>query len=143
MSFPGIEYLSHIMDEINYLKSHTERLNRDKFMNDETLQRAFVRSIEIIGEAAKKLPEELKQKYSNIEWKAIAGMRDRLIHDYFGIDYDIVWDVVINKIPQSTIINRQYSILQNTCHLKQIRRKFPQRMIPHKATNPLCHKIDG
>ncbi len=100
MSFPGIEYLSHIMDEINYLKSHTERLNRDKFMNDETLQRAFVRSIEIIGEAAKKLPEELKQKYSNIEWKIIAGMRDRLIHDYFGIDYDIVWDVVINKIPQ-------------------------------------------
>jgi uncharacterized protein with HEPN domain len=88
------------MDEINYLKSHTERLNRDKFMNDETLQRAFVRSIEIIGEAAKKLPEELKQKYSNIEWKAIAGMRDRLIHDYFGIDYDIVWDVVINKTPQ-------------------------------------------
>ena len=69
-------------------------------MNDETLQRAFVRSIEIIGEAAKKLPEELKQKYSNIEWKAIAGMRDRLIHDYFGIDYDIVWDVVINKTPQ-------------------------------------------
>jgi uncharacterized protein with HEPN domain len=69
-------------------------------MNDETLQRAFVRSIEIIGEAAKKLPEELKQKYSNIEWKVIAGMRDRLIHDYFGIDYDIVWDVVINKVPQ-------------------------------------------
>jgi uncharacterized protein with HEPN domain len=69
-------------------------------MDDETLQRAFVRSIEIIGEAAKKLPVELKQKYSNIEWKAIAGMRDRLIHDYFGIDYDIVWDVVINKTPQ-------------------------------------------
>jgi uncharacterized protein with HEPN domain len=88
------------MDEINYLKSHTEGLNRDKFLKDETLQRAFVRSIEIIGEATKKLPEELKQNYPNIEWKVIAGMRDRLIHDYFGIDYDIVWDVVINKIPQ-------------------------------------------
>jgi uncharacterized protein with HEPN domain len=75
-------------------------LNRDKFLKDETLQRAFVRSIEIIGEAAKKLPEELKQNYPNIEWKAITGMRDRLIHDYFGIDYEIVWDVVINKIPQ-------------------------------------------
>lgn len=100
MSFPGIEYLSHIMDKINYLKSHTEGLNRDKFLKDETFQRAFVHSIEIIGEAAKKLPEELKQNYPNIEWKAITGMRDRLIHDYFGIDYEIVWDVVINKIPQ-------------------------------------------
>ncbi|MBI3582554.1 MAG: DUF86 domain-containing protein [Nitrospinae bacterium] len=100
MSFQGIEYLSHIIDEINYLKTHTEGLTRDNFINDETLQRAFVRSIEIIGEATKKLPDELKQNYPNIEWKAIAGMRDRLIHDYFGIDYDIVWDAVINKIPQ-------------------------------------------
>lgn len=100
MSFPGTEYLSHIIDESNYLKTHTEGLTRDKFINDETLQRAFVRSIEIIGEATKKLPDELKQNYPNIEWKAIAGMRDKLIHDYFGIDYDIVWDVVINKIPQ-------------------------------------------
>ncbi len=100
MPFPGTEYLSHIIDEINYLKSHTEGLTRDNFINDETLQRAFVRSIEIIGEATKKLPDELKQNYPNIEWKAVAGMRDKLIHDYFGIDYDIVWDVVINKIPQ-------------------------------------------
>ena len=63
------------------------------------MQRAFARSIEIIGEATKKIPDELKQRHPHIEWKAIAGMRDRLIHDYFGIDYDIVWDVVINKIP--------------------------------------------
>ena len=112
MSFLGIEYLSHIIDEINYLKSYTKGLTRDKFLNDETLQRAFVRSIEIISEAAKKLPDELKQNYPNIEWKAIAGLRDRLIHDYFGIDYEIVWDVVINRIPQlhieiQRIINKE------------------------------------
>lgn len=94
MSFPGIEYLSHILDELNYLLSQTRELDREGFLQNETLRRAFVRSIEIIGEATKNIPDELKQKYSHIEWKAIAGMRDRLIHDYFGIDYDIVWDVV-------------------------------------------------
>jgi len=63
------------------------------------LKRAFVRSLEIIGEATKNVSVELGQKYSHIDWRAMAGMRDRLIHRYFGIDYDIVWDVVINKVP--------------------------------------------
>lgn len=52
-----------------------------------------------MGEAAKKVSVELIQKYGHIDWRAIAGMRDRLIHDYFGVDYDIVWDVVTNKVP--------------------------------------------
>jgi len=68
-------------------------------VKDETLKRAYVRSIEIIGEAVKQMPNAVRQKYSAIEWRAMAGMRDRLIHNYFGVDYDIVWDVVINKIP--------------------------------------------
>ncbi|MDD5270053.1 MAG: DUF86 domain-containing protein [Candidatus Omnitrophica bacterium] len=99
MSSPGLEYLRHILDEANYILKESNSINRDDFFNNQTLQRAFVRSIEIIGEATKKLPDELKRKYPNLEWKAIAGMRDRLIHDYFGIDYEIVWDVIINKIP--------------------------------------------
>ena len=68
-------------------------------MRDETLKRAFVRSLEIIGEASKQIPDDFKQKYSHLEWRAMAGMRDRLIHGYFGVDYGIVWDVVKNKIP--------------------------------------------
>lgn len=95
-----LEYLRHIQDEAEYLMSQTQGLSKDEFVGDETLKRAFVRSIEIIGEAAKKVPDDLKQKYTQIEWRAMAGMRDRLIHGYFGIDYDIVWDVVTNKIPQ-------------------------------------------
>jgi len=99
MPSPGLEYLHHILDEANYILKESNSINRDDFFRNQTLQRAFVRSIEIIGEATKKLPDELKRKYPNLEWKAIAGMRDILIHDYFGIDYEIVWDVVINKIP--------------------------------------------
>ncbi|MCS7289039.1 MAG: DUF86 domain-containing protein [Roseiflexus sp.] len=63
------------------------------------MKRAFVRSIEVIGEAVKQMPDTFRQQYPAIEWRAMAGMRDRLIHGYFGVDYDIVWDVVMNKIP--------------------------------------------
>jgi len=65
---------------------------------DETYRRAFARSIEILGEASKQLPEDFRDRYPQIPWREIAGMRDRLIHAYFAVDYEIVWDVVENKI---------------------------------------------
>ena len=92
-------YLKHILTETQYLLDRAQGLEHETFLHDETLKRAFVRSLEIIGEAVKQLPNDLKQRYSHLEWRAMAGMRDRLIHGYFGVDYDIVWDAVINKIP--------------------------------------------
>lgn len=74
-------------------------ITKEKFLTDGTLKRAFVRSIEIIGEAVKQLPEDLLAQHQTIEWRAIARMRDYVIHHYFGVDYDIVWDVVIEQIP--------------------------------------------
>ncbi len=100
MSLSVHEYLMHIRDETNYIIGRTGQLNLDDFLKDETLKRAFVRSIEIIGEAAKKVPEDFRLQHSDINWRAMAGMRDKLVHDYFGIDYDLVWDVAINKIPE-------------------------------------------
>lgn len=71
----------------------------DSFLNDPTLKRAFVRSLEIIGEASKKLPDDVKATQPDIEWRKVTGMRDRLIHNYFGVDYTIVWDVATTKLP--------------------------------------------
>ena len=94
-----LEYLRHILDEAEYLTVAANGLSKEQFAQDETAKRAFVRSIEIIGETTKKVPAELKQRHPDVEWRAMAGMRDRLIHGYFGVDYDIVWDVVTNKAP--------------------------------------------
>lgn len=99
MSKDPKEYLRHILDECSYIVSVTENLTFDDFLEDETLKRAVVRSLEIIGEATKKIPADLKVKWSSIHWKNMAGMRDRLIHDYIGVNYAIVWDVLKNKIP--------------------------------------------
>jgi len=92
------EYLRHIQDECLYLIRVSENLLFDDFIKDETLKRALVRSLEIIGEATKKIPADIKVKWNSIQWKNIAGMRDRLIHDFIGVNYKIVWDVMKNKI---------------------------------------------
>jgi uncharacterized protein with HEPN domain len=100
MSKEPKEYLRHIYDECKFILHTCSNLSKDEFVNDETLKRAITRSLEIIGEATKKIPADFKVKWRSVQWKNMAGMRDRLIHDYIGVNYSIVWDVVKNKIPQ-------------------------------------------
>ncbi|MBI3397018.1 DUF86 domain-containing protein [Candidatus Woesebacteria bacterium] len=92
--------MRHILDETEYLLNSSKETTENKFMHDETLQRAYSRSLEIIGEATKKLPKEFTEKHSEMDWSLMAGMRDKLMHHYFGVDYAIVWDVVKNEIPK-------------------------------------------
>lgn len=95
------EYLKHIHAECSFILSVTKSpLTKDEFLKNETLKRAIARSLEIIGEATKQIPEDVKTNWKSIKWREMAGMRDKLIHDYMGTNYLIVWDVVKNKIPR-------------------------------------------
>ncbi len=100
MSFEPHDYLRHILAEVEYLLDQSLTLTYERFVADQTLRRAFVRSLEIIGEAVKNLPAEFRASHPEVAWRPMAQMRDRLIHSYFGVDYQLVWDVVFKKLPE-------------------------------------------
>lgn len=91
-------FLKSILEEIDFLLSECEGLNAEDLVEDRVLSRACIRSLEIIGEAVKNVSPELKDKNPDIEWRLIAGMRDKLIHQYFGIDWDVVSNVLKTEI---------------------------------------------
>lgn len=95
----NLPFLKHINDEIDFLRKETSGITFETFASNELLKRASARSLGIIGEAVKNLSLEFKSKYQDIDWRMIAGMRDKIIHSYFGVDYNILWQVIKNKIP--------------------------------------------
>ena len=103
----NFELVQHMLIETSFILQYTNEKSKADVVNDEVLCRAVVRSLEIIGEVAKKLDDEFKSSYNHIEWKKLAGTRDKLIHDYFGIDYDIVWDIIETKIQDLDYFLRQ------------------------------------
>ncbi len=103
MSEHGIEdVLADIIEAAGRVATYTSGLTYVDFLEDLKTQDAVVRNLEIVGEAVKRIPEEIRNKVPDIPWKSVAGMRDKLIHHYFGVNFDIVWAVVQQDLPPLT-----------------------------------------
>ena len=94
------EYLKDILIACENIIEYIKNYNFDAFMKDRKTQDAVLRNIEIIGEAVKSISDNIKRRYPEIEWREIAKTRDKLIHSYFGVDLDVVWDIVTIDIPR-------------------------------------------
>ncbi|MFH1209753.1 MAG: DUF86 domain-containing protein [archaeon] len=93
-------FIEHILDSINKIETFSKGLTKEKFDKDELRQSAIIRQLEIIGEATKNLSVDFTNKYPYIEWSSFARTRDKIIHHYFGIDLDIVWEIIKKDLPK-------------------------------------------
>ena len=93
-------YLQDILDAIEKIKKYTAKVDYKMFSKNQMMIDAVLMNIAIIGESVKKIPEDVKERYPDIPWKDIAGMRDKVIHDYFGVDVNIVWETIKKNVPE-------------------------------------------
>ncbi|MBD3203744.1 DUF86 domain-containing protein [Candidatus Woesearchaeota archaeon] len=92
-------FLKHILGNIEKIEDFSKNMSKEEFIKEDLKQYAIIRAIEVIGEAVKNLPSSFRKKYPDVAWKEIAGTRDIIIHQYFGIDLDIIWNIIKKELP--------------------------------------------
>jgi uncharacterized protein with HEPN domain len=107
-------YLADIVEAIQRIAGYILGLDYDQFLDDVRTQDAVLRNLQVIGEATKKLSPELRQENPDLPWKAMAGLRDRIVHDYFGINSEVVWTVVSRELPP--LLPQVAALLEETEH---------------------------
>lgn len=107
-----LDYLQDIIDSITDIENFIKEMNFNAFEKDKKTVNAVVRSLEVIGEAVKKIPDDVKRKNIDIPWKNIAGMRDKLIHEYFGVDEEIVWKMASEELPPLKNLFQEILVLE-------------------------------
>jgi uncharacterized protein with HEPN domain len=107
-------FVSHILECIEIIERYIRNTKKSSFMKSIQKQDAVIRRIEVIGEATKHLPKEIKDRYSTVPWQKIAGMRDMLIHEYFGVDLELTWNVATKDIPRlkKEILRLMHELIQ-------------------------------
>jgi len=99
-------FIEHILESISLIETYTSQISREEFLNSQQIQDAVIRRLEIIGEASKNIPPEFKKAHPAIPWREITGMRDILVHEYFGIDLLLTWKTVKENLP---VLKRELS----------------------------------
>jgi uncharacterized protein with HEPN domain len=104
-------YLGHILESIELIEEYTRNVSEETFYIDTELQDSVIRRLEIIGEAIKCMPDDVRENNERVDWRGFAGMRDKLIHEYFGVDIKLIWNVVVKELPT---LKREVEALLNT-----------------------------
>jgi uncharacterized protein with HEPN domain len=92
-------FIEHILESISAIEDFSKGINKEELISNRLKQSAIVREVEIIGEAVKNISEETKKKYPKVKWKEIVGTRDKMIHHYFGVDINIIWEIIKKDLP--------------------------------------------